>query len=313
MNAAWVIGSGGLLGRSLCSALQRSGQPLFQVPQSFDWQVPHELERQVEAAVDAFAARARRDGRWEIYWAAGIGTMGSREADLAPETAALITLLARLQGHADLGRIPGTISFASSAGAIFAGSSASLITESSEPSPTTPYAWSKLHQESLVRAFVERMGPNTRALMARISTLYGAGQAQAKTQGLITHVARQIVRNRPLNIYVPLDTIRDYIAVEDAVAMWIGAAKVAGPGTTARIIASGRPTTIAEIVSIFRRISRRRLPIVTAANRRSAAYSRCIQFRSQALPLPGLPPSVPLPVGISRVLAAERAHFAQGH
>jgi UDP-glucose 4-epimerase len=112
-----------------------------------------ELAPQIGAAVQAFAARVDVAERWEIYWAAGVGTMRSSEGDLAPETRALSLLLGLIESEPRLIGKPGAVAFASSAGAIYAGSPANVISENTPPAPTTAYAREKLRQEDLVRSF----------------------------------------------------------------------------------------------------------------------------------------------------------------
>ena len=208
---------------------------------------------------------------------------------------------------------PGAIAFASSAGAIYAGSSDEVVTENTPPTPTTAYAREKLRQEGLIHSFA---GANSRisVLIARISTLYGPGQAAGRRQGLLAHIARSTLRNRPIQIYVPYDTIRDYIAADDAAVAMLAALRAtsAKPRLVTKIIASERPTTIAEIISIFMRIARRAPRIVTSASRLSDLYSRRVQFRSIVLPECAKTPTRSLIVGISQLLAAERAAFVRG-
>src|SRR5258706_11384893 len=110
----------------------------------------------------------------------------------------------------------GSFVLSSSAGAIYAGSTDPVVTETTAECPTTGYGRGKLRQEQLVRSFADRAPTQVTSLIARISTLYGPGQSAEKPQGLISHMARQIIRNLPIQIYVPLDTIRDYITVNDA-------------------------------------------------------------------------------------------------
>jgi UDP-glucose 4-epimerase len=154
VTIAWVLGSAGLLGTALCRALRADGTELFLPAQRFAWDRPLELSEQISAAVQAFAISARATERWEIHWAAGVGTMSSTAEELAPETRALTLLLERLPREPRLMAIPGALSFASSAGAIYAGSIDEIITERSSPAPTTAYATEKLRQEDLVQAFV---------------------------------------------------------------------------------------------------------------------------------------------------------------
>ena len=162
-------------------------------------------------------------------------------------------------------------------------------------------------------AFAQR-APKTSAVIARISTIYGPGQATGKQQGLMAHIARCIVRNRPIQIYVPFDTIRDYIAVDDAAGAMIALAEAAGssPRVLIKIVASERPSTIAEIVSIYKRLARRTPRVVTSASPLSSLYSRRVQFRSVVGPDCGTSRKTSLLVGIAKVMAAERSAFARG-
>ena len=316
MIAAWVIGSGGLLGsalsRQLRSEVRSEGTLLFSPRQRFSWNAPHLRTRQIAAAVEQFAARLEDATAWEIYWAAGIGTMRSCPADLIDETNAIRELLMHLGSSANFRKKVGTVGLASSAGAIYAGSRNWMITEESPPAPTTAYAHAKLEQESLIQKFAASRS-NVGALALRLSTLYGPGQAQGKPQGLLTHIARSIVLGRPIQIYVPLDTVRDYIAVDDAAVDVIRGMRSAAKecSFTRRIISSEQPTTISEILSVFRRVAPRPPRIVTSAIADTALYGRRAQFRSIAIPR--LTPSrkISLMVGASQVLEAELARYAR--
>ena len=313
MMIAWVLGSGGLLGAALCRTLRDQGAQLYHPVERFCWDRTPELIPQMTAAVTAFSAQTVVSDRWEIYWAAGIGTMSSPEDVLAPETRAITLLFELLHANARLMDMPGAVAFASSAGAIYAASSDAVITELTPPTPTTAYAREKLKQEELVRSFVVE-NPKMSALVARISTLYGPGQANGKQQGLLVHIARCILRNRPIQIYVPYDTIRDYVAADDAANLMVTTLRANNKQARllTKIIASEYPTTIAEIVSIFKRIARRAPQIVTSANRQSALYTRRIQFRSIVLPKCAGIPTKSLLIGIAQLMAAERAAFVRG-
>lgn len=312
MTVAWVIGSGGLLGSALSSVLRINGTAIFSPAQSFCWKDATQLQTQFATAVQAFASQVQLANDWEIYWAAGVGTMGSSAQQMAQETEAFLVLLKLMQAEAVFSDRRGSIAFASSAGAIYAGGTQDLIDDDTPPAPTTPYAHEKLKQEELLRTFASR-NKNLSVLLARISTLYGPGGAIGKQQGLITHIARCMLRNQPIQIYVPLDTIRDYITADDAAAMILAKLRTISPrpGVYTRIIASEQPTTIAEIVSIFKRITRRNPRIVTSASKLSSVYSRRIQFRTKIVSEGAHVPKTSLMVGIARVMAAERTAFVQ--
>jgi UDP-glucose 4-epimerase len=313
MTIAWVLGSGGLLGTALCRALRRKGADLVLPAERFHWASESRITSQLEAAVSTFAACIGTAERWEIYWAAGVSTMGSSERDLAFETRLLVLLLRLVESEARLKAIPGAVAFASSAGAVYAGSADCFISEGTTPAPTTAYGREKLTQENLVRSFADANEGKV-ALLARLSTLYGPGQSFGKQQGLIAHIARSILRNRPIQIYVPLDTIRDYIAVDDAAASMVAAlrARGEGPRVLTKIVASEQPATIAEIISAFRRVARRAPRLVTSAGQLTGIYPRRVQFRSVVAPRCAWAPKTSLLVGIAQVMAAERAAFARG-
>ncbi len=312
MTVTWVIGSHGLLGSALLRELDRSGQRLLVPDERFKWDDEANLRIQFEKAVKAFSALVGKENSWQIFWAAGVGTMGSSRAELEPETRSLSMLLGLVESESSLISAESRFVFASSAGAIYANSEDETVAEDSRISPTTAYAEAKLEQESLVSAFAANNGKMS-ALIARISTLYGPGQARGKKQGLIAHIARCILTNERINIFVPLDTIRDYLPADDAARLIVATLGIiAGkPGVFTQIIASEKPTTIAEIVSTFKRISRRKPRIVTSANRLSGVYTRRIQFRSNFAQANRQIQKTSLHIGISQVLAAERSAFVR--
>jgi UDP-glucose 4-epimerase len=122
------------------------------------------------------------------------------------------------------------------------------------------------------------------------------------------------LRNRPIQIYVPLDTIRDYIIADDAAGAMVAALRATSelPRVLTKIIASEQPTTIAEIISIFKRIARRAPRVITSASKLTGVYSRRVQFQSVVAPKGPGASGTSLLVGISQVMAAERGVFARG-
>lgn len=311
MTIAWIIGGGGLLGSALCRTLRSRGTEVFSPPERLCWRDGDVLSQQLAAGVDAFSIQAGNASRWEIYWAAGVGTMSSPASVLVPETDALATLLMHIKSRPQLIAGRGSFTLASSAGAIYAGVTDEIISENTRAAPTTPYAHEKIRQEEMLRSALANSG--IPALIARISTLYGPRQSVEKQQGLITHIARCILRNQLIQIYVPLDTIRDYIAADDAAAAIVATSRATSgnPGVLTKIIASEQPATIAEIIAIFKRLARRTPRIVTSASKLTDIYSRRMQFRSIVTPGNEQTSRISLLVGVAKVMAAERASFVQ--
>jgi UDP-glucose 4-epimerase len=314
VTLTWVLGSNGMLGSAICSELSRQGKSVFTPAHRMHWMNKMDLAADLKLAVHAFGLQLSSGDDWQIFWAAGVGTMSSTESELEPETFALSELLKLLAEDARFAVWSGRFVLASSAGAIYAGSRAETIDENTPIAPTTPYARAKLAQESLLTDFISRQR-NTVGLIARISTLYGLGQSAGKQQGFISMVARRILRKQPIHVYVPFDTVRDYIIADDAAALMIATARSlpAEEGAFTRIIASEHPTTIAEIVATFKRIVRRTPGIIISANPLSSLYTRRIQFRSRFTAKAPIPGRTSLHVGVSRVIAHERVqHFGKG-
>ena len=314
-EAGWVIGAGGLLGGAVVRAIRRrGGVALHAVEEDLAWGNNVLLAAQLDREVAAFARATERAGRWLLVWAAGVSSMSSDAASLELESRALDLLLERLMAEPALRVAPGCMVLASSAGAIYGQSRDDHIRETSAVAPGTPYAMHKLQQEAKVRRAIEAQ-PRWTAMLARFSTLYGPGQSRDKSQGLITQLARRIVGNEVVHIYVPLDTIRDYIFVDDAADRTLDAVRDlrdrAGEAVM-KIIASEQATSIAQLVGVFRRVSRRPVRLVTSVNSLSPLYVRCIRFRSDE-PI-GYPhvACCSLHIGIHKVLEAERIAAFRG-
>lgn len=121
-----------------------------------------------------------------------------------------------------------------------------------------------------------------------------------------------MLRNRAVQIYVPFDTIRDYLIADDAADAVVGVLRLLDPGSgvTIKIVASEQPATIAEIISVFRRVTRRTPRIITSSSKLSALYTRCVRFKSNVLCDQARKPRTVLLVGVAQVMQAERMNLA---
>ena len=298
----WILGRGGLLGNALKDVVQTEHGEEFLPNTKLAWNDPEAIVLQLTNYVHEFAERVNGK-RWKIFWAAGTGTMGSTEEQLAKETSTLSALLHALGHEPLLQNTEGIFVYASSAGAIYAGCKDDVITEESMTAPQNAYGRTKLHEESLLRVFAEEH-PRIGLVLARITNLFGEGQSRGKKQGLISHIARCALRREPVNIFVPLDTIRDYIPVRDAAEMMVAVASECESGQTiVRILASEDPTSIARIIGTFTSMLKIPPRISTGTNMLSAAYPHRMCFRSLARTARK---QTSLVQGIARVLQAER-------
>jgi UDP-glucose 4-epimerase len=315
MKRVWVLGARGMLGSAVIRALRRSQVEPYQYEEPFDWTSEERARPQFERASREFLAGLATGDDWEIYWAAGVGAMGSSRADLDVETAVLGAFLAVLAQGLSVCGVPGVLAFASSAGALYAGSEDFEITEDTPIAMRNDYALAKLAQERLFEDFAARQSA-VYVLLARFSTLYGPGQAQGKRQGLLSHIARCALRHQPVEIFVPLDTSRDYLFVDDAAGDFIASLQALqshGTRVQVKIIAAERSVTISEIVATFNRLNKRRLRLVCNRNNLSALYARRVAYRSVSPLLVGTEMSRhTLLEGAAALLRAERMAYIAG-
>ncbi len=269
-SCAWVLGGGGLLGSHVQRALQEEA-PEVRLwkpgPSEIPWTHPQRAFQALEEQVAAFALAVRTGSRvWTVLWCAGAGVIGSRPEDLEQETAYLARLLALL-GEA-LKDLPGQVLLASSAGGVYGDSPDQPLTETSACSPISAYGKNKLVQERLLLAWAQGQ-LQVSTLIARISNLYGPGQNLGKPQGLIAHISRSFLHHVPVHIYVPLDTLRDYLFAADCASHFVACLRRLGGGgreDILKVFHGGEPRTIAGVIAAFSRIARGHPRIICASN-----------------------------------------------
>jgi UDP-glucose 4-epimerase len=267
-----VIGGSGLLGSAVRRAVATTGGEVLRT--AVPW-------GDTEAAIAALLAGSRQlpESGWRLVWCAGVGVVGSKAEQLQTELDVVRGFLDAWQPGAG-----GAIFAASSAGGVYAGSSGTPFTEDTVPAALSPYGEAKLQLEQLFSDFSGRT--DVPLLLGRISNLYGPGQDLGKSQGLVSMLCRAHLTGEPLDIYVSLDTMRDYLFVDDAAAMAVAGLEEAAArgGVMTKIFASGQSHTIAGVIGEIRRITRRRPPIVTVPSATSRFQVSDLRFRSVARP-----------------------------
>lgn len=288
---AWVVGGGGLLGGAVRRLLHAQGREVRTAVVPWSEHAP---------AVEALSRQAAGlpEGA-EVYWCAGAGVVGTSSRALDAENAVLAAFLGRWQPSGAT-----RLFLASSAGGVYAGSRGAPFTELSDPVPVAPYGHAKLRAEALCRDFAVNAG--VPLLIGRISNVYGPGQDIGKSQGLITLLCRAQLTRQPLNIYVSLDTMRDYLFVDDAAAMAVAGLEAVGDrgGTHLKVLAQGRASTIGAVLGELRRVSRRRPPIVLGTSAQALFQVRDLRLRSVVWPPLSAFARTPLVAGMAATMAA---------
>lgn len=301
----WVIGSGGLLGSSVTYELRRRGHDVRTC--TIPWSDTQAAMRTLRRECQEFAA-SLGDAEWNVIWAAGAGVNGTSADQFRCENALIADLLDQI-GFLDAAHVVrGSFFLASSAGGVYAGAIGAPHDEATQPVPLGDYGRAKLDSEEIAQDFGLRTGITV--VVGRFANLYGPGQNLAKPQGLISHLCRGYLMASPVSIYVPMDTLRDYLFVTDAAEMVADTLLAIGrrpvPPTT-KIYASGHAVTIGSILGACRTVFRRRPNVVLAASPLAAVQGRDLRLRSIVWPEIDRRTHRTLPAGIASTLHATRS------
>lgn len=301
-----MIGRGGLLGRSVENALRDDGA-VWHPAHRFSWGDAERAQVELVAAARAFASAAS-GGPWQVAWCAGTGVVGSHLSVLDGELAVFSRFLTAMSDAFDGDLAGGAMFLPSSAGGVYAGVGAPPYTEASPVAPLSEYGWRKLKQEEL--AIKRCTAARLPLLIGRLSNLYGPSQDLAKNQGLITQVCLRAIARQPLHIYVPLDTIRDYLYADDAgrlVAAGLRRLRGASSGretppVVMKILASQQPVTIANVLAQFRWITKRPVSVVIGKSPKTRLQVSDLRMLSTVWPELDRRPLVSLSEGMRAVL-----------
>lgn len=280
------------------------------------WEDERQAVRVLAEDSDRFISAATHGGRdWRLYWCAGAGVIATNPDQLKRETDVFEAFLDRFSKT--VGSLRGAMFVASSAGGVYAGSP--VGPPYSEESPTgtrSVYGEQKMHQELLAHEFADRT--RTPVVVGRLSNLYGPEQDVLKPQGLVTHVGRAMLRREIISLYVPLDTIRDYLFSGDAGSMIVQAlerhaeeAGLTGQTVLKKIFASEIDSSVASVLAAWRDVLKRSPRFVLSVNSLSGLQPGVLSFRSRVWPDLRVP-STTLVVGVHRILRAQLSRIQCG-
>jgi UDP-glucose 4-epimerase len=311
---AWILGKGGLLGAHLAKALQAHA-PVFDhwsgSIERFSWHDRDSFSRELEHEVRTFANLVRfKRCPWSILWAASAGVIGSSAASLSEETFKWQRFLELLNHYLPIDdpTTSGSVFFASSAGGVYGGQSDIPVTEASVAMPLSEYGKAKLQQERVLIDWASDRAFDS-YLIGRISNLYGIGQNLTKPQGLISHLSRSLIYNWPVHIYVPLDTLRDYVMAGDCADHIVKCldclhkeyCRTGQPAWRLKIIAAEQSVSIASLIGIFAQLTNRHPKVVCGSHDLGRQHARKVSFRSTAWPEVGALRCASLVSGIHQV------------
>jgi UDP-glucose 4-epimerase len=190
----------------------------------------------------------------------------------------------------------GHVYFASTGGAIYGQQGRAGYAETDRAMPISPYGIGKLTVEHYLHYFRARYGLASTAL--RISNPYGPRQRPRRRQGLIPIALRQIALGEPVTRYGDGSMVRDYLFVDDLVAMIL---PMVGRETSFDLynIGSGVGYSVNEVLEALRAVTGRDFAL-TEAPTPSTFVDRVVldveRYRAEF----GRIPSTSLETGIER-------------
>ena len=292
----WIIGSGGLFGSAVVRATRSLGWEVF-TARTIPWNDPHEAISVIRADAAELGNKLRKDQSWGIVWAAGRATTASTQEEAEGELSLFSQAVDAIRIELNT-RSNGVFLLASSAGGVYAGSANPPFNSHTTPKPIGIYGNLKRQQEA---AAERSLGDFMAVILARISNLYGPGQNLGKLQGLISRLALAAITKQPLTIFVPLDTLRDYINVDDAAHVALHWMHTSDPGCRVRTIATGYATSLGYIINLVRNIARTPIPIVYGMHASAASQSQDLRLQPDLDQYMRSLSLITLPVGVKEV------------
>ena len=147
--------------------------------------------------------------------------------------------------------------FASSGGAVYGSEPADGVAfrEMDECRPLSPYGIQKLAMEHYLRTASEQGWLRTTVL--RISNAYGELLAAERRQGLIGVAMARVLAGQAVRVFGSLETVRDFVHVEDVARAFGVAAQSGGDGFRVFNIGAGQGHSVAEVLELIGRVTGR--------------------------------------------------------
>jgi UDP-glucose 4-epimerase len=246
----------GLIGSALVDALEARGA-VREGRHAIAWEDPRERAAQLASIEGELAAtlHSRSCETLQVIWAAGRCGFSASEEEASAERASFEEAAAMLEAVAR--RSPGValrFLLISTAGGLFEGQR--RVDGRSSPTPARPYGRLKLGQEQRIQA----EGVPWRPEIVRLTSVVGPARA-GQRRGLISTLVQNGLRQQPTRIVGRMETLRDFVWVEDVasfVARRIGSRGDSGADRVVTL-ASAKPSSLAEVQRLVEKTLGRRI------------------------------------------------------
>ncbi len=299
MGTAWVTGAKGFIGRALVLQLRDAGHTVCGIGHGH---LPADLwaaaglahwsnsEITAEALGQLVAARGTPELVFHLAGGSAVGpSLSAPLEDFMRTAGTTARLLEWLRTHSPRSKL-----VVASSAAVYGDAQGIAAEESRPPSPVSPYGFHKLMMEQLCREYSQVFGLETAVL--RMFSVYGEG---VRKQLLWDCSGKLMAESDSIELGGTGQELRDWIHVDDAVAMMRHVAALAGVTCPIFNGGSGVPVKVCDIVAMlsqslhrpkpvrFSGISRPGDPVVLVAN-------------TTRINSTGISCRIPLDVGIKR-------------
>jgi UDP-glucose 4-epimerase len=185
-----------------------------------------------------------------VWCAGGLLPADSNEHPAADLTSALVPLLTALDV---MRHRPGVgITFFSSGGTVYGNPDTLPVPESHPTRPLTSHGVTKVAAEHYLALYGDVYGVPSLAL--RCGNVYGEGQPADRSQGLIAAALDSVRSRRPLTVYGDGLSVRDFISIDDVVAVVSGLLRRTDVPPVINV-GSGRGTSITDALAVVERVT----------------------------------------------------------
>jgi len=293
----WILGHGGFLGSALARQAIAHGYkvfPRFTVP----WADPAARSLVLNDMAEQFAVFAcEKDST--IIWAAGAQGVANSQGGFSPELDSFhdfVNAIMRVHGLQGA-----TVAIVSSAGGVYSGSAEPPFNSASPVNAINQYGLNKIAIEEIAAT---QLTENFRVQIARVTNLYGPWPGLR--QGLINRLCTAAATREALQIYVPLDTVRDYIYVDDAAQLLLlelDFARSSSPAgqLSVSLIGSSENSSIGSVIDTVTHVTHRKVPVTMARLAAAQLQARDLRMHPSWI-VRGIPfTPMPLAQGVKRL------------
>jgi len=228
MNKIVVLGANGFIGRHLVASLSRSfGGRISAFDRFSSYSTgsnhPFEAMKNVDIIVGNFFNRsdlaAVVKGAEYVFHLISSTTPATSDSDPFIDVDTNVRASIELFQECAQAGVKRVI-FLSSGGTVYGDVDSSGINELTLPEPRSPYGIAKLAIEHYLRYFKFSSGLDY--MVYRVANPYGPGQNVHGKQGVIPIFMHRVLTNQPITIFGDGSMVRDFIYIDDLIAMIMG-------------------------------------------------------------------------------------------